>query len=311
MKKISLKRLIKNVYYLLTEDTSNKKILHITEKTIEELEKKQLLNRVISAGINMEYKLEVAYLIDAIETPVFPYKKLKCMPNFEAGIDERNKMPYVIHNGKKLFFPSDWTLETTTVEYKKFIQDENILGGNYKAKAPHQYESKKYFIKEGDVLFDIGCAEGLFALHHIEKVSKVYLLEGSPVWHKALEATFAPYNDKITIIPKFVSNVSHDTTITLTELIGLEKNKSLFMKMDIEGYEISVLESGKEILNQNGNITFACCTYHKQDDANRIETFFKNINYNTEFSDGYMLFIYDNEFNYPFFRKGLIRASRQ
>ena len=81
--------------------------------------------------------------------------------------------------------------------------------------------------------------------------------------------------------------------------------------MDIEGYEVSVLKASENTLNQDFKINIVCCTYHNQDDAELLSKFFKKISYDFEFSDGYIIFIYDNKLDYPYFRKGLIRAKKK
>jgi hypothetical protein len=79
--------------------------------------------------------------------------------------------------------------------------------------------------------------------------------------------------------------------------------------MDIEGHETSVVESSKEFLLERQNIRIACCTYHRQNDADTLARIFSDSHYEIEYSDGYMLFIYD-ELRAPYFRKGIIRAKK-
>jgi hypothetical protein len=81
--------------------------------------------------------------------------------------------------------------------------------------------------------------------------------------------------------------------------------------MDIEGGETEVVKSCESWMQTGKEIKFSCCTYHKKDDADTLERLFENNGYYTEFSEGYMLFTYDKLIKYPYFRKGIIRASNR
>ena len=68
------------------------------------------------------------------------------------------------------------------------------------------YLSDNFTVQQDDVLLDVGSAEGIFALTHIEKLKHVVLFERNAQWVEALEATFAPWKEKVTIIRKYVSD---------------------------------------------------------------------------------------------------------
>ncbi|MCQ2960640.1 MAG: hypothetical protein MJ198_10730 [Bacteroidales bacterium] len=239
---------------------------------------------------------------------IFPYRKTKTLPYVETGFDNGLTMPWVLHNNKKLYFPSCFSIEQAELTYRNFIENENILGGSYRTKSPHQYQSETFKIEDGDVLVDVGCAEGLVALDAIEKVKKVYLIESDLKWIDALSATFAPYKDKVVIVNKLVAECDSNTSITLATLLKNEKDNSLFIKMDIEGYETSVIAASKDFLCARDKTKLVCCTYHKNNDEAELKSMFESYGYTTEFSDGYMLFVLDGTIKPPFFRHGVIRA---
>ena len=161
---------------------------------------------------------------------------------------------------------------------------------------------------DGDVVFDIGAAEGLFALEQIEKASHVVIVESDPDWIKPLRLTFAPYGDKVTIVRKFVSATDTDTTISLEKLLSNVEYDSAFVKMDIEGYELQSLIPAEKVLRQKNSTKLSIASYHKQHDAEMMKSFFDNIGYYSEFSNGYMLFhLYDTPAP-PYFRQGIIRG---
>lgn len=255
---------------------------------------------------------ELKYLYCTPDLDVFPYEQVKKLPTpIKAAFDPIRKLPFIVHQGKRLFFPENWSLEDCEKSYTNFIERENILGGGYTSKAPHQYEDKNIKIEQNDILLDIGCAEGLLALDTIEKTKFTYLFEGNPIWIKPLQATFAPFSKKIKIINKYVSGNDSKSETTLISLFGEIKNESFFVKMDIEGAEADVLNSNQSFFQSENFIKIACCTYHKKQDAETISKILKKWDFSSHFSDGYMLYFVDKDFIPPYFRKGLIRAKNR
>jgi len=260
-------------------------------------------------NLAIQYNAELSYLKENGPL-VFPYKQLMTIGIPQAGFDSDKELPFVIHNFKKLYFPINWSIKQSISAYKEFIESENILGGGYRVKSPHQYQTETFQVQEGDVVLDVGCAEALFSLDVIDKVKKIYLFESDTLWIDALKATFEPYKDRVEIINKLVSDKDTDTSITLTTALKNEDSKNLFIKMDIEGYEVPVIIESEIFLRSDRNIKLVCCTYHRQNDAIDLQNIFTKLNYQTEFSEGYMLFIYHDDLKPPYFRNGLIRAKR-
>jgi hypothetical protein len=281
---------------------------------LNELQRSNFFNYVHThTEFRDNFKLELSNLTNE-ELNIFPYKQLKELSNTEYGYDKQLKLPYVVHDKKRLYFPKTWTAEDSFNSYKNFIENENILGGKYKEKAPHQYETNTFCVKDGDVVLDVGCAEGLFALNVIDKAKKIYLIESDKLWLDALKETFKPYKDKVVFINKLISDKNTKHTITLSSILEKELSSFFFVKMDIEGYETEVINSSKDILAKDIDIRLACCTYHKQNDAEELQKTFTKLNYDTEFSDGYMLPISSASLfdiiQPPYFRKGVIRARK-
>ena len=268
------------------------------------------LNAIVDAQFAEQYREELSYLKQCQDLAIFPYPQQKTITHqIDADFDNAKKLPYVIHNNKRLYFPQNFSIQNAIDKYKYFIETENLLGGNYTTKAPHQYQTDTFKIEENDILLDIGCAEALVALDAIEKVKKVYLFEGDKTWFPALQATFEPYNDKVVLIKKFISDHNDEENITLDAALKDETSQSFFVKMDIEGAETLVLSSSKDFFTSTRKIKLACCTYHKADHADIISQKLQEWNYKYEFSDGYMLFTYDLNFVPPYFRHGLIRGK--
>lgn len=252
---------------------------------------------------------ELAYLKDASNIDAFPYPQIKRIDNPITGFDHKLKLTFVIHNNNRLYFPKGWSPESASDAYRNYIERENLLGGGYTEKAPHQYITESFHVEQNDIVVDAGCAEALFALDSVEKAKHVYLLEVDAIWLKPLQATFAPYKDKVTIIQKFLGGENSENTITLNSLFDKFSEESFFIKMDIEGSEESVIQGNKDFLTSQNKIKLACCTYHKAHHAEIISSLLKDMGYKLEFSDGYMLFPWDKHQQPPYFRKGLIRAT--
>lgn len=263
---------------------------------------------IMNKSFASDFCKELDYLATNGITP-FPYENLKTVGVIEGG--KENGLPYVIHNGKKLFFPQEMDLCSAKDTYRNYIENENLLGGGYKRLAPHQYQTDDFHVDEGDVVIDLGCAEALFALDVIDKASKIYLVESDPKWLDALHATFDKYGEKCTIVNKLVADIDSPDTVSLKTILSNDGNKPVFIKMDIEGYEYETLSGSCEFLRNRNNIKIACCTYHKANDADRISALFDSLGYNYGFSEGVMLFYYDREnLIAPYFRKGIIRAQK-
>lgn len=310
--KFSLKTFARNLYNLFVYDLHQYDFRQ--KKQIDDIRLILALEQMktfVNDERSQPYKEELEFVLkNGIRN--FPYEQQKTLETVETGFDQSKKMPFVLHQGKRLYFPSDFSPKDAERQYRGFIEKENLLGGGYMKKAPHQYQTDNFKVEPGDVFVDVGAAEGLVALDVVEKVSKLYIIESNRYWIPALKATFEPFKEKCVIVHKLVSNKNSRSSITLSKLLAEEMSRPIFIKMDIEGYETSVLESSVDFLAQAPCAKVACCTYHKHDDAERIVAFFDRLGYHHEFSDGWMLqwIIEDDPLYPPFFRHGVLRARK-
>lgn len=263
----------------------------------------------INKEVASEYSLELKYLRKQSDIPMIPYEQNKTIDGtIYAEYDSQEGLPFVLHRNKRLYFPKHWTLQDAKKQYRYFIERENLLGGNFTTKAPHQYQSDTFRIEAGDILLDIGSAEGLVALDSIESTKKTILYESDPIWFAPLKATFKPYMDKVEIINKLVGDKDGETSITLTSSLREFRNDVFFVKMDIEGAEELVIKGNADFFKTN-KIKAACCTYHNVLHYKNLKETFESWGYTTSSSDGYILCFMDKVFSPPYFRKGLIRAT--
>lgn len=194
--------------------------------------------------------------------------------------DEREQLLFVLHNGKKLFFPVFYTEEKVIKDYRALIIEQDL-------RAAHRYV-RSYDELKDKTLLDIGSAEGIFSLDTIELVKHVYLFECMEHWQKPLRATFAQWTDKVTIVPKYVGDKTEGNFVTIDDFMTGKTIDSLFLKMDIEGAERMALAGATKVISKGRNNQAAICTYHRIGDPEFIDDFFKRHGYSTEFSEGLM-----------------------
>jgi hypothetical protein len=220
-----------------------------------------------------------------------PYKQLVV----EQHLDKGNGLIYVAHNGKKLYFPRHFSPQKIDNCYKTLLIEQD-------GASPHRYVE---FPNEltGKTLLDVGAAEGIFALDVIDFAEQVYLFECEDYWIEALQATFAPYKNKTSIVKKYVSNRNDEINVTIDTLLEEKGIDNLFVKMDIEGAELSALQGAIHTIKTGKNISLAICTYHRPNDAADISNLFANVGLKYHFTEGLMFLLGE-------FRKGVIRGNR-
>jgi hypothetical protein len=319
IKSVSLYNLLKNFVYLAKYDYKSE--LRVTQAELSAVNYRlratqlELLYFKILDYYNNHpsenYHHELFFLKEIGTIALFPYRKIKGLAPLVCGIDPAKGLPYVVHrDNKKLYFPADWSIDQVRDAYISLVEEQGILGGGYYEKAPHQYQTKAFHVKQGDTILDIGAAEGIFALDNIDKARKVYLFESDEMWINALRATFEPYQDRVVLINKFVSDVDSGNQTTLASCVADKSQGEIFIKIDIEGDELKVLNGNKDFFLTGPAIRIACCTYHKNKDAEDIKNIMNDYGYETEFSDGYMIFVHDKNIQPPYFRRGIIRGQR-
>lgn len=229
----------------------------------------------------------------------------KYKPNdVEVFTDKDSGLNYVFHNGHKLYFRRETSVRRIKRVYAFLLCEQD-------QESPHCYQTDSFSVEDGDVLFDIGAAEGNFSLSVIDKVSKVYIFEAEESWLEPLKKTFEPWKDKVEIINKYVSDKDSVNTVKIDTITKeFSSDNSIFLKLDVEGAEEKVLEGAQSVLS-NFKTKAAICTYHNQDDYEILTNLMQKKGFNTEPSDGYMLYLDDEKGIFPpYFRRGLIRCQR-
>jgi hypothetical protein len=235
---------------------------------------------------------------------VFPYhfNDQYVAKNIVVYDDKEKGLRYVLLDGKRLYFKRKWSRNRIRKTFNGLLKEQD-------RRCPHCYENDDFRVVEGDVLLDIGAAEGNFSLSVVEKASRIVLFESNDDWIEALQATFEPWKHKVQIVNKFVGDVSNQECTTLDDYI-LPGEPVSFLKIDIEGAESQLLSGCKRILREQRGLKVAICTYHKQEDEHQFKELFAQNGFETSHSDGFMFLYHDRKIGAPFLRRGLIRATK-
>ena len=121
--------------------------------------------------------------------------------------DEEKGLYYVQKEEKRLYFRKSTPARKIQKYYRALSMEQD-------RRSPHHYFNS---VKEvtGKVFVDVGCAEGYSSLEIIEEAKHVYLFEQDEQWLEAIRATFEPWQNKVTIVQKYVSdhNSSREQTL--------------------------------------------------------------------------------------------------
>lgn len=248
---------------------------------------------------------EILDFLESNQVRIFPYPfhDNYSPDKIDVKYDPEKSMRFIMHDGKRLYFKKRWGLSHIKRAYSDLLREQD-------PGSPHRYLTDKFMIGENEVIADIGAAEGNFSLSVIEKAKKIYLFEYDREWIEALEATFAPWKEKIEIIGKYVSNRNDDSHIRF-DTFSKDNKDVTFLKIDVDGAESEVLEGCENFFADGGRrLKIALCTYHKNDDEKNFTEKLKSHGFTVTPSKGYMINYYDKNLKAPWLRRGLIRAER-
>jgi hypothetical protein len=200
MIKAKIKRITPAFVLFLWRKYANNK-----EKCKLEITRAQIVNyleNIPPADMTSE-KQEVLDYLKCNPFHVFPYHYIEKYNTKSKSItvymDKEKKMRFVLYDNKRLYFKRSYDKDTVKACYNGLLMEQDIA-------SPHRYESTDFRICEGDVVVDAGTAEGIFALSVVERAKELYLFESDKEWIAPLEATFAPWKNKVHVINNYISD---------------------------------------------------------------------------------------------------------
>lgn len=159
----------------------------------------------------------------------------------------------------------------------------------------HYYEYKTTKVLNGDIVLDLGAAEGLFSLSIIKRCKKVIIIEPNNLFYHALEKTFRKYipqkvelfkyavGDKDSVVELINHSISSSIieaggNVKMTTLDNLLHNKGriTYIKADLEGYEMNMLKGASHIIRDyRPKMAISC--YHQENDYREIINLVKEL----------------------------------
>lgn len=291
-KKVILKRIIpeaiwKNARICYMRQKSRKcasKMIRYYGKHMDELNEEQ---SAILDVIKNEKRVRVFYYTPANISRI----------SIDVEFDDEHKLFYAKLNQRRLYLRKSVTSADEARRYVLGILREQDMN------SPHRYVPEGVHLHGR--LIDLGAAEGWFAFNYQDEVDDIFLVEYDDEWIEALKLTFKDRSN-VHIIKKYISDVNQGMEITMDTLLKEYPGKVGCVKMDIEGAEQKCLAGAKKMVRDNPQCVYFICTYHKKEDETVIKKIFENRN--IEMSKGYMLMYESNDFETPFFRKGVMRV---
>lgn len=270
---------------------------------LKNLRKKIIAFYSTKSSITLE-ETEILNFLQLNPIQIFPYDFTKKYRFKEVDIyyDKSKDLKYINFNGKRLYFKRGMKDNAIKNLYRGLLIDQDV-------DSPHRYLDESFKMNKSDIVVDAGAAEGNFSLMIVDSVKKIFLFESDPEWIEPLNATFEPWKQKVEIIQKRVSNETNEANITLDDFYELRK--FTFIKADIEGDELKLLEGLKKTLESETCLKLAICTYHKQEDFMKFSNVLKKKHFHLSSPKGYMIFYHYKNIEPPFLRKGILRAEKK
>lgn len=251
-----------------------------------------------------EYAKEIDYIKEnQLRMYCYDFYDEYLFKDTEIYFDKDKGLFYGFYCGHKMYLSRKFNTQEKARAYFNSVtmeQDE---------RSPHCYWNDSSIIEQSGISVDVGAAEGIYGLRIIEQIEHLYMFEVDEDWIEALNYTFEPYKDKVTIISKYISNVDEESCAQLDTLLKNQKINTI--KMDIEGAEIEALEGAKHLINEY-HPNLAVCVYHRKNDNDIITDFCMKNGYKTANSDGYVVCQgeWELEKNEVGFRKAILWAKQ-
>ncbi len=191
--------------------------------------------------------------------------------------------------------PGQWQVGFSNIRQNLFWPKECPVEGIYQVATEtfdtndwHYYQKEHTRIGHGEVLVDVGAAEGLFTLSVIDQCEKAILIEPNDFFFKSLSLTFRNYADRIQLCNVAVGDHEGEIRFNLSSLSGKvdeasgvkkdlktidsllhNERKITFLKADLEGFEESMLRGAEQTIKKH-KPKMAITSYHLENNPDEI-----------------------------------------
>lgn len=170
-----------------------------------------------------------------------------------------------------------------------------LINEQFYADDWHHYETPETPVEPKDVVVDCGACEGLFSLRIANRCKEVHAVEPHPRFVQALEKTLGPFTNAV-IHQVALSNAAGPMQLTLDgersqlgssgdaivqaqtlDHLFLHHNPPVsYLKADVEGHELLLLQGAAALIRQN-RPKIAVTVYHEANDYHEIMRFIRDI----------------------------------
>ncbi len=231
--------------------------------------------------------------------------------NLQANVcfDPKQQMRFLYEKGRRLYFPDQYDEDSILNLFRSLKREQDL-------KSPHRYLDNTdiaWMQKQQEngrkiLLLEIGAMEGMFSLELIDRMDEVVIFEGDAKWAGALKNTFMPWNEKVKIVNRYVSDYSDKLHICIDDYYKNElQNTCVIVKMDIEGDERYALEGMRKILGRASQFMLFVCVYHKKDDECVVRNMFPGCRIRN--THGYFCFYDSEDYDEPYVRRCLLKIN--
>ena len=216
-----------------------------------------------------------------------PTSKIKAKLKIRKITEDDEYLRIVFKNNRlPLYFPK-------TIPLRSLYQ---VIAEAFYPHDWHYYEIEETKVSADDIVLDCGAAEGIFSFNAAHRCKKIYVIEPLPKYVRALQKTFLNFAN-VEIMPialsdkKGISYIagngigakltgdSSDIKCETDTIDNLFYGKGIpvsYIKADLEGYELPMLEGAKRTIKKY-HPKIAITTYHKLDHKDAIYRFIKGV----------------------------------
>ena len=210
-------------------------------------------------------------------------------------------VPYVLHGGRPVYFPRDWTDEKVKAQYLWSAMEQES------PRSPHRYLPLELDLVAPGTAVLVGASHGLFALDVLDRADRLCLVDSDPKWIDPLERTFRGQLGRVQVLNRLLSDCDGLSTSRLDSIFSGREEEIGYIQMDVEGMEREVLRGARAILSRPGKLGLSVCCYHAQEDEQEIGSLLRGYGFEVRTSPGYMICDL-GEWKPPYLRRGVIHA---